>query len=374
MEDITIILLLASGLSLIFTLFVTPRVVRVAHVLKLYDLPDDERKIHKLPIPRLGGMMFLPIMLVTMTIIVVVLMRLGMYERLCSNLSMEHWMAFIAGGMMLFSIGLFDDIKRVPYKLKFSIQMLTGVLMCISGLWIADMAHVFFIDEVPWWFGMPLTILTVVYVTNAMNLIDGIDGLSSGLSIIALICITFLFVITEQFFWALCSASLLGVVCGFFYYNVFGKKDKTFMGDAGSLTLGFTLCFLLLHFWQRNPVWNPAMHNIGIVAVSTLIIPLFDVTRVTLSRLRDHRPPFMPDKNHIHHKLMRAGLGTRMTMVVLLLLQIGFIVVNYLVASFMSQTLMVVADIVLFTLMHIIINCFIYRNVGREDIEWKRIF
>ena len=146
------------------------------------------------------------------------------------------------------------------------------------------------------------------------------------------------------------------------------------MGDAGSLTLGFTLCFLLLHFWQRNPVWNPAMHNIGIVAVSTLIIPLFDVTRVTLSRLRDHRPPFMPDKNHIHHKLMRAGLGTRMTMVVLLLLQIGFIVVNYLVASFMSQTLMVVADIVLFTLMHIIINCFIYRNVGREDIEWKRIF
>jgi hypothetical protein len=116
------------------------------------------------------------------------------------------------------------------------------------------------------------------------------------------------------------------------------------------------------------------MHNIGIVAVSTLIIPLFDVTRVTLSRLRDHRPAFMPDKNHIHHKLMRAGLGPHMTMVTLLLLQIGFIVVNYLVASFMSQTLMVVADIVLFTLMHIIINIFIYKNIGREDIDWKRIF
>ena len=117
MEDITLILLLAAGLSLIFTLFVTPRVVKVAHALKLYDLPDDERKIHKLPIPRLGGMMFLPIMLVTMTIIVVVLMRLGMYERLCSNLSMEHWMAFIAGGMMLFSIGLFDDIDGgICYK------------------------------------------------------------------------------------------------------------------------------------------------------------------------------------------------------------------------------------------------------------------
>ena len=178
MTDITIILLLAFGISLIFTLVITPRIVKVAHALKLYDLPDEERKIHKLPIPRLGGMMFLPIMMVTMTIITVVLMRLGMYRKIGSGLSMEHWMAFIAGGMLLYSIGLFDDIKRVPYKLKFTIQMFTGILMCISGLWIADMAHVFFIDEVPWWFGMPLTILTVVYVTNDMKQIDGIDYLS----------------------------------------------------------------------------------------------------------------------------------------------------------------------------------------------------
>ena len=221
---------------------------------------------------------------------------------------------------------------------------------------------------------MPLTILTVVYVTNAMNLIDGIDGLSSGLSIISLICITYLLVITGQYFWAMLSIILLGIMCGFFYYNVFGKKDKTFMGDAGSLTLGFTLCFLLLHFWQRDPVWNPVMHNIGLVAVSTLIIPLFDVTRVTLSRLRDHRPPFMPDKNHIHHKLMRAGLSPHMTMITIFLLSIGFIIVNYFVAATLSQTLMVVMDIMLFTLMHIIINIFIYRKERETGIKWNRIF
>lgn len=374
MTDITLILILAFAIALILTLLVTPQIVRVAHELKLYDIPDDDRKVHKLPIPRLGGIMFMPIMMATLTIIVVVMMRLGVYEKVKWGMELEHFMAYIAGGMMLFAIGVFDDIKRVPYKMKFIIQLFTGILLCIAGLWVADMSYVFFLNEIPWWFGMPLTILTVVYVTNAMNLIDGIDGLSSGLSIISLICVTYLLVITEQYFWAMLSIILMGVMCGFFYYNVFGKKDKTFMGDAGSLTLGFTLCFLLLHFWQRDPVWNPAMHNIGIVAVSTLIIPLFDVTRVTLSRLRDHRPPFMPDKNHIHHKLMRAGLGPHMTMITILLLSIGFIVVNYVVAATLSQTLMVVMDIMLFTLMHIIINIFIFRKEKETGIKWSRIF
>ena len=374
MTDITLILILAFAIALILTLLVTPQIVRVAHELKLYDLPDGERKIHKLPIPRLGGVMFMPIVMATLTIIVVVMMRLGLYDKIGRGVYLEHFMAYIAGGMMLYAIGVFDDIKRVPYKMKFSIQLFASILLCVAGLWVADMSYVFFLNEIPWWFGMPLTILTVVYVTNAMNLIDGIDGLSSGLSIISLICITYLFAITGQYFWAMLSIILMGVMCGFFYYNVFGKKDKTFMGDAGSLTLGFTLCFLLLHFWQRDPVWNPVMHNIGLVAVSTLIIPLFDVTRVTLSRLRDHRPPFMPDKNHIHHKLMRAGLGPHMTMITILILSIGFIVVNYFVAATLSQTLMVIMDILLFTLMHIIINIFIYRKEKETGIKWSRIF
>jgi UDP-N-acetylmuramyl pentapeptide phosphotransferase/UDP-N-acetylglucosamine-1-phosphate transferase len=373
MNNITLILLLAFAIALILTILVTPQIVKVAHELKLYDLPDSERKVHKLPIPRLGGVMFLPILMVTLTIMVVILIRLKMYDEIGRNMDIGHFMAFIAGGMMLYAVGMFDDIKEVPYKIKFIVQILAGVLLCVAGLWVADLSYVFFIREIPWWIGMPLTIHSVVYVTNAMNLIDGIDGLSSGLSIISLICLTFRLVITGQLFWAMLAITLMGVMCGFFYYNVFGKKDKTFMGDAGSLTLGFTLCFLLLRFWQRDPVWNSALHNIGIVAASTLIIPLFDVTRVTLSRLRDHRPSFMPDKNHIHHKLMRAGLGPHMTMVTLLLLSIAFIVLNYVVAS-MSQTLMVIMDIALFTLMHIIINIFIYRKERETGIKWSRIF
>ena len=146
------------------------------------------------------------------------------------------------------------------------------------------------------------------------------------------------------------------------------------MGDAGSLTLGYTLSFIVLHFWQAHPVWNPYLHNIGIIILSTLIIPMLDVVRVMMSRIRDGRNPFLPDKNHIHHKLMRTGLSGRMTMLTILVISIAFIVSNYLVASFLSQTLMVVLDIFFFILMHLIINFFIRRKEKNTDARWKRAY
>lgn len=161
----------------------------------------------------------------------------------------------------------------------------------------------------------------------------------------------------------------------FFYYNVFDKKRKIFMGDAGSLTLGYTLAFLILHFWQANPVWNNIMHNAGIVAMSTLIIPLFDVVRVFMSRIRDGRNPFLADKNHIHHKLLRTGLSGTMTMIAILIMSIAFIAINYFVASYISQTLMIIVDVILYVAIQYTINIFIWRVErveGKE--EYKRSF
>ena len=145
------------------------------------------------------------------------------------------------------------------------------------------------------------------------------------------------------------------------------------MGDAGSLTLGFTLSFLILHYWQRDPVWNPHFHNVGIVAASTLIIPMLDVVRVMLSRLRDKRNPFLPDKNHIHHKLLRAGLPPHSTMLTLLALSLMVIVINYLMAAYISQTVMIIVDIILFILMHLTINYFIMKNEKGKQ-EYQREF
>ena len=120
-------------------------------------------------------------------------------------------------------------------------------------------------------------------------------------------------------------------------------------------------------------MWNRHIHNVGIIALSTLIIPMFDVVRVMMSRLRDKRDPFLPDKNHIHHKLLRTGMSPTWVMITLLCLSSAFIFINYLTAAYLSQTLMIIFDILGFCLMHMIINIFIWRKEKATGIEWDRI-
>ena len=369
-----LILLILLIITFTLGLILTPYIVAISKELHLYDMPDS-RKVHQLPIPRMGGMTFLPIVTIAISIVMVILFRTHYdVDTLCGGTMIQHFLSYMAGAMMLYTVGLYDDIHGVGYKAKFAVQTLSALMLCVSGLWVADFSYVFFVNVVHLWIGMQINVLFVVYVTNAMNLIDGIDGLASGLSCIALVVITLLNIIVCDIVWAMLSVSYLGVVMAFFYYNVFDKKSKTFMGDAGSLTLGFTLAFLVLHFWQVHPVWHPRFHNVGIVALSTLTIPMLDVVRVFASRIRDGRNPFLPDKNHIHHKLMRAGLSGRQTMVVILLLSLLFVLSNYLVAAYMSQTLIIVIDVLLYFLMHYVINIFITRREKASGVEYSRSF
>lgn len=369
-----IILLTTFVISMTIGIYTIPRIVRLSHELHLYDLPDS-RKVHTIPVPRLGGVAFLPTVIISIAIVVAVASRFGItFGELSEAGAPQHFVAYLAGAMMLYCLGIYDDVHGVGYKLKFAVQILAAFLLCVSGLWIASLDHIFYIDRIPYWVGMPLTMLFVVYITNAINLIDGIDGLASGLSAISLFVSILLCMTSGDIIWAMLAIAYLGVLITFFCFNVYGGRNKVFMGDAGSLTLGYTLSFIVLHFWQANPVWNPYLHNIGIIVLSTLIIPMLDVVRVMMSRIRDGRNPFLPDKNHIHHKLMRTGLSGRMTMLTILLISAAFIISNYLVASFLSQTLMVILDIFFFILMHLIINFFIRRKEKITKQEWRRAF
>ena len=369
-----VILLSTLVISAVIGIYTIPRIVRLSRELHLYDLPDS-RKVHTIPVPRLGGVAFLPTVIISIAAVVAVASRFGItFNALSEAGAPQHFVAYLAGAMMLYCLGIYDDVHGVGYKLKFAIQIFAAFLLCVSGLWIASFDHIFYIDRIPYWIGMPITVIFVVYITNAINLIDGIDGLASGLSAISLFVAILLCMMSGDIIWAMLAIAYLGVVLTFFCFNVYGGKNKVFMGDAGSLTLGYTLSFIVLHFWQAHPVWNPYLHNIGIIILSTLIIPMLDVVRVMMSRIRDGRNPFLPDKNHIHHKLMRTGLSGRMTMLTILVISIAFIVSNYLVASFLSQTLMVVLDIFFFILMHLIINFFIRRKEKNTDARWKRAY
>jgi len=208
----------------------------------------------------------------------------------------------------------------------------------------------FGIHELSAYIGMPFTVLIIVFITNAINLIDGIDGLASGLSSVALLIFTFLFINKGLWSYAMLAAGTFGVLVPFFYYNVFGSVErarKIFMGDTGSLTLGYTLSFLAIKYSQHNTDIMPYTAGAFIIAFSTMIIPAFDVVRVVLVRIREGHSPFEPDKNHIHHKLLAVGLSPRKAMLSLLFMSCAFSAANILLVPYVNNTMMLIADIVI---------------------------
>lgn len=334
-------------LSFLLGLFTIPRIAKLAMRMHLYDQPDA-RKVHKRPIPRIGGTSFLPTAALSMAVVLVTYLRLVPENDLWNGIHAQHLLAYLCGSLLIYIVGLYDDVYTASYRVKFVVQIIAAALLCVSGLWVANFSNVFFIEEVPFWIGMPFTIVFVVYVTNAMNLIDGIDGLSSGLSIITLVILTGLNLIAGDQIWAMMSIAFIGVLLAFFYFNVYSWHYKIFMGDAGSLSLGYTLAFLVLHFWQREPVWNPIFHNVGLVALSPLAIPLLDVIRVSLFRILNKKNPFLPDKTHIHHLLMDAGFSARNTLFLILSFSVVIIAANAFIADFISQTVMIITDVALY--------------------------
>lgn len=157
--------------------------------------------------------------------------------------------------ILLYLTGIADDLMGVRYREKFLIQLICACFFPLSGLWINDFYGLFGIYLIPAWIGMPFTVLIVIFVTNAINLIDGIDGLASGLSSASLLVFGFLFIGKGLWAYSMLAFSTFGVLVPFFYYNVFGSAErarKIFMGDTGSLTLGYILSFLAIKYSQNN--------------------------------------------------------------------------------------------------------------------------
>lgn len=206
-------------------------------------------------------------------------------------------------------------------------------------------------------------------------MIDGIDGLASGLSCIALGLLILVCVFVNQWTHAFLAAATLGVVLVFYYHNVFSiSGKKLFMGDAGSLTLGYVLSFLILHFWQKTPLWDPFAMNLNMVILSTLLIPLLDVIRVFYSRVREGRNPFNPDKNHIHHRLLRAGMRVRTVMVTLLTLSLFLVIFNFILSNYINATFMLLLDLCFWVVLHLVIRYFIIKHETLTGKKWYKVY
>ena len=349
--------------ALLGWLFV-PRVLLISRKKKLYDIPDA-RKVHKRPIPRLGGITFFPVLLMSFCLSIGIWMLMQLYGGFSQvYILIARFILLAVGMMILYLTGVADDLIGVSYKAKFVVQILCALLFPLSGLWIHDLAGLFWLHEIPAWIGMPLTVFLVVYITNAINLIDGVDGLASGLCSISLFTLGMAAVIKTQYLFCMISFSMLGVLLPFWFYNVFGnaeKGKKIFMGDTGSLTLGYLLSFLLVYMASLDKMGFP--RGMLLMGFSTMIIPLMDIPRVMMARVREGRNPFTPDKNHIHHKLMRTGMKPFWTMATLLIVTVFLIV--FTVGSVMldiNKTLILVVDIFLGVMLHLIIDHFIAKK------------
>ena len=238
-----------------------------------FDIPDD-RKIHKRAIPRLGGVSFFPTTLFAFCLVYAFRLLDGdSISTLYASYLLPELLLFACGMTLLYLTGIADDLVGVRYRQKFAIQIFCACLFPLSGLWINDLYGLFGIHELSAYVGMPFTVLTVVFITNAINLIDGIDGLASGLSSVALLVFTFLFISKGLWSYAMLSAGTFGVLVPFFYYNVFGQCGacpQDFHGRYGKPYLRLYLSFLAIKYSQHNTDIMPYTEGAFLIAFSTM--------------------------------------------------------------------------------------------------------
>jgi UDP-N-acetylmuramyl pentapeptide phosphotransferase/UDP-N-acetylglucosamine-1-phosphate transferase len=276
------------------------------------------------------------------------------HKSFADNLLYVRTAYMLGSAMLLYIVGVADDLSGIGYKTKFLFQFLAAIVMVFSGLWIKNLYGLFGVYEVPDFIGIPLTVLLLMLVMNALNFIDGIDGLAAGITLISLACFSAIFIFERRFVYAMVTVVTMGVVLAFWLFNVFGKPEKEtkiYMGDTGSLTLGLILSFLLLNLstfiGHNGPTRNCKYF---IVAFTSLMIPMLDVVRLVIYRIKQHRSPFLPDMNHVHHKLLQLGFNARQALLILLGADVVLILLNAFFSMYVNVNILFAADILIYGL------------------------
>jgi UDP-GlcNAc:undecaprenyl-phosphate/decaprenyl-phosphate GlcNAc-1-phosphate transferase len=266
------------------TMVLIPPLVRLAQWLHMVDVPSD-RKVHKAPIPRLGGLA----------------MAIGATLPLIMWAPMPPPMvAFLGGVAIILFFGAWDDIKGIDYRLKFLGQFIAVLIVVLYGGVLIRYVPFFGLEPLPDYLAIPLTVFALVGVTNAINLADGLDGLAGGITLLSLGIIAILAYATADSSLVLACAAVIGSIIGFLRFNTY--PARIFMGDGGSQFLGFSAGVLVVMLTQQsNTALSPAL------PMMVLGLPLLDTVMVMTERLYEGRSPFLPDKKHIHHKLLALG-------------------------------------------------------------------
>ena len=299
--------LVAASLSLVLT----PCIIALATKKGWFDDQNNPRKIHTGAIPRLGGIAIFISFFVAMCL----MLAIGLGG------SKARMIPVGVAGISIFILGLVDDFRGLRARFKFGLQLIGAIVVAVAG-------YRFQIIPLPGGsldigvFSWPLTILWIVGISNAINMIDGMDGLAGGISLIAAGSFGVLYLALGEISSAAVGLGLAGAIVGFLFYNM--PKARVFMGDAGSLFLGFTLAVLPLIGVDAHP------REFGVLPAATILaVPIFDVFAAIIRRTKRRAHVMSPDREHLHHKLLDLGLETRLilTMIYLVCLGLGTAVV-----------------------------------------------
>jgi len=282
--------------SFVITSAVIPAVIRVAREKHLLDEPNN-RSSHWQKTPSLGGVAIFAAIIIVFTI--------ASHWSISSDFSFFQVLPAI---VILFFVGIKDDILVIDPAKKLLAQLTAGIIFIgLTDIRIGNFYGMLGVHELPYIVSFGLTLFIFVVVTNAYNLIDGIDGLAGCLGVIAAIAYGIYFAVVGVIWGTVLCATLVGALVGFLRFN-FSKHHKIFMGDSGSLVVGFILAVLSVKFIQFNESPNTwYIGNAPTLAIAVLAIPLFDTLRVFSHRLLRRTSPFTPDRNHVHHLIVDNG-------------------------------------------------------------------
>lgn len=304
-----IVITLCFFISFVCSVFMLPRIMIISKRKRLYDDPNA-RKCHSAAISRLGGLVFIPSVLIAFSLSTAFLFIIDIpFDSDFSGKTLLELLFLLGGSLFLYLVGVKDDLIGVRYRKKFIAQFFVATLFPLAGLYINNLYGLLGLYEISGLIGVPFTIVLVVFITNAINLIDGIDGLAGGEALVAFITFGVLYILREQWLYSILAFAFVGCLLPFLYCNVFGsasRGSKLFMGDSGSLSLGYMLSFFAIKYVMYIP-GDGMDGQCLVIPFSLLFVPVFDALRVMVVRAFQNHPLFLADRSHIHHKCLDAG-------------------------------------------------------------------
>lgn len=290
--------LLTSVVSFTIAFLSIPAIIKVARAKRLFDIPDN-RKLHTKPIASLGGVAIFLAFSVSGLLMI-------------STGSNPEFQYFYAASILIFFLGLKDDILILSANKKFLVQMaVAAILVHLGGIRIDGLHGIMDVYQVPEWIGTILTYITIIVIVNAFNLIDGVDGLAGSLGLLTMVVFGSYFYMAEMPAYSSLAFAMAGGLLAFLLFNF--QPAKIFMGDSGSLLLGMINSILVIKFIavaDAPAAVFPVSSGVAL-GVAALIVPLLDTLRVFSIRLSKGRSPFSPDRNHVHHLLLDRGMSHR---------------------------------------------------------------